>query len=351
MRTTFLFSLLALAAAPSPKPMAKTVGAASAAPSSYTVRTITLPGGGPDGIGMDVMAYDPRTGRVWAPAGNTGAVDVIDSATGKVTQVAGFPTKEVEARGRKRTVGPSAATVGEGVVYVVNRGDSSVCAVDAATLVKGACGALDASPDLLAYVAPTKEVWVTTPRDHSIRILDGGSLAQKARLAFEGDPEGLAVDLQRGRVYSNLEDKDRTPAIDLKTHETRATWNPACGEGGPHGLALDEKAGILFIACDARAVAMDVGHEGRVVSSVDTGDGVDDIVYVPATRLLYVGAARAGKLTIARADAAGKLSVQATVPTREGARNAVVTREGTVYLAHGGGVKSSELVVVSPPRQ
>jgi len=353
MALLMLSSILALAAAsptrtPKPKPAAP-ASPAAAAPSGYIVSTITLPGGGADGIGMDVMAYDPHTGFVWAPAGNTGAVDVIDTATGKVTQVQGFATREVEFRGRKRVVGPSAAAVGDGLVYVVNRGDTSVCAFDAGTLARKACSALDASPDLLAYVAPTKEVWVTTPRDHSIRILDADTLTQKARLAFEGDPEGLAVDVLRGRVYSNLEDKDRTLAIDLRTHETRATWSPGCGEGGPHGVALDDKAGLLFIGCDARALAMDVGHDGKVVSSVDTGEGVDDIVYAPATRLLYVGAARAGRLTIARADATGKLRVEAQVPTREGARNAVVTRNGTVYLAHGGGVKSSDLVVVSPP--
>src|ERR1700682_4925222 len=114
MRETLLLLLLPLIAGPSPKPAAKSA-TATAVP--YIVTTVTLPGGGEDGIGMDVMAYDPHTGFVWAPAGNTGAVDVLDTATGKVTQVSGFPTKEVEARGRKRTVGPSAATVGDGVVY------------------------------------------------------------------------------------------------------------------------------------------------------------------------------------------------------------------------------------------
>jgi DNA-binding beta-propeller fold protein YncE len=351
MPHTLVLLLLPLFAPPSPAPASHPAATAATGAPTYSVRMLTLPGGGENGIGMDVMAYDPHTGFVWAPAGNTGAVDVVDTATGKITQVSGFATKEVEARGGgKRTVGPSSATLGDGVVYVGNRGDATICAVDARTLAKGVCGTLDASPDLLAYVPKTHEVWVTTPRDHSIRILDAATLAQKAKIAFDGDPEALAVDAQRGRVYSNLEDKDRTLAIDLSTHATAATWNPACGEGGPHGLSLDEKAGILFIACDARAVAMDVAHDGNVVSSVDTGDGVDDIVYAAATHLLYVGASRGSKLTIARADGTGHLTVVATVPTPAGTRNAVVTKDGVAYLAHGGGVKSSDLVVVTPGR-
>jgi hypothetical protein len=37
---------------------------------------------------------------------------------------------------------------------------------------------------------------------------------------------------------------------------------------------------------------------------------------------------------VARVDAAGKLSQVAVVPTHEGARNGVVTKDGTLYLAH-----------------
>jgi hypothetical protein len=95
---------------------------------------------------------------------------------------------------------------------------------------------------------------------------------------------------------------------------------------------------------------MNVGGDGVVLSKVDTGDGVDDIHYGSATHLLYVGAARAAKLTIARADPTGKLTTVAQVPTQNGARNGVVVKDGTVYLAHSGGVKLPALVVVSPAR-
>src|SRR5712691_7955507 len=50
--------LLPLLAGPSPKPASKPAGATSAAAASYAVSTVTLPGGGADGIGMDVMPDD-----------------------------------------------------------------------------------------------------------------------------------------------------------------------------------------------------------------------------------------------------------------------------------------------------
>jgi DNA-binding beta-propeller fold protein YncE len=158
-------------------------------------------------------------------------------------------------------------------------------------------------------------------------VLDGKTLAQKAKLTFEGLPEGYAVDARRGRFYTNLEDRDRTLVIDLKTQETVATWNPSCGKEGPHGLAVDSQAGHLFVACSTLAEVLDAGRDGAILSMVDTGNGVDDINYAPATHLLYVGAARAAKLTIAHADDNGRLAIVAQVPTHEGARSGVVGKK------------------------
>jgi DNA-binding beta-propeller fold protein YncE len=297
---------------------------------------------------MDYIAYDASTNSVWVPGGNTGAVDVVDAATGKVRQIGGLPTREVEGPRGKRVFGPTAASVGQGAVYIGNRGDSTVCAFDSATLAKDACGHLDSTPDGVAYVASTKEVWVTTPGDKSIVVFDSKTLTQKAKLTFDGNPEGYAPDAKRARFYTNMEDKDQTLAIDLKTRKTVATWNPSCGKQGPHGLGLDATSGHLFVACSTLVEVLDVGHDGAVLSKVDTGDGVDDIHYEPATHLLYVGAARDAKLTIARADAKGQLTIVAQVPTQAGARNAAVAKDGTVFLAHGGGAKLSALVVASP---
>jgi len=316
------------------------------APVPAKATTLALPGGGPDGVAMDYLLYNSRTNTVWVPAGNTAAVDVIDVATGKISRIEGFPTREVERRGVKRQVGPSAAALGDiGTVYVGNRGDSSVCAVDETKLTRGTCATLDNSPDGIAYVARTREVWVTTPRDKSIRVLDGATLAQKVKIEFEGGPEGFAADNTRGRFYTNLEDKDVTLAIDLATRKIVATWKPACGEEGPRGLRLADAEGILLVACTGKLVSLDVAHDGAALGSLDVGEGIDDFDYSPADHRVYVGAAKAAKLTVATLDAHGGLTQIASVPTKEGARNGVVSRDGHVYLANS---KDSEIVIVGP---
>ena len=323
--------------------------AAVAPPPQLSVHALALPGAPPaGGVSMDYIAYDRAHHRVWVPAGNTGSVDVVDTQTEKITQLDGFPTAEFERGGTRRTVGPSSATVGEGLVYVGSRGDSSVCAIDASTLKKGACLKLESMPDGLAYVATTKEVWATTPRDKSITILDAskaGTLTAKAKISLEGSPEGFAVDDGRAIFYTNLEDKNRTLSIDVRSRAVSKTWLANCGEDGPRGLAVDTRLNLLLVACTDRVNVLDAGHDGRLLSTIDTGAGIDNIDYVPSRHELYAAAARAARLTVARLDAQGKLAPVATVATAPGARNAVATDEGVAYLTHSA---EGRLLVVTP---
>ena len=314
---------------------------------SYSVRSLALPDHGKGNVTMDYIAYDPETGFVWVPSINIGSVYVVDTSNDRVREISGFATNEVELGGRKRTQGPSGVSIGEGVVYIGDRADSSICAIDEKTLARRNCGHIDSTPDGVVYVRPTKEVWVTAPRDNSVRILDAQTLVQKEKLTFEGRPEGYAVDAKRNRLYMNYEDKDLTLAIDLRSHAVLAKWPSFCGEDGPHGISLETEAGYLFVACSTQAEVLNAGHNGEKLSSIETGAGVDDLAYSPFTGMLYVGAARDARLTVARVDSAGQLSTIAQVPTHEGARNGVVTKNGTVYLAHSQIGQLAALIVVS----
>jgi DNA-binding beta-propeller fold protein YncE len=314
------------------------------AATSYDVRPIALPGGSELGIAMDYLAYDATTHSLWVPAGNTGAVDVIDTKTGKIRQITGLPTKEVTNGERKRVVGPSSASVGHNAVYVGNRADSTVCAYDSRSLKRLRCGTLDAMPDGVVFVSSTNEVWATTPRDQSIRVLDANTLKQKTKIALDGAPEGYAVDAKHHTFFTNLEDKDETLAIDVQTRKTTSRWKSACGESGPRGLAVAPDRNLLFIACTDKVESFRLGAKPVLLSSADTGAGVDSFDFSQGARQLFVGAARAGRLTVIDVDGSGHLRMSAQVTTAPGARNGVIDADGTVYLAHSQG---NELIAVS----
>src|SRR6266516_3663849 len=137
---------------------------AHAADTNYELKPIRLPGA-TGTVALDYLAYGRAAGKLWVPASNTGIVDVIDEATDAVSQVTGFKTGEVKLRGRKITLGPTAVSIGDGVVYIGNRGDSSLCVIEAQTLKRGAClevappsAVPAAAPDAVVYVAATKEL-------------------------------------------------------------------------------------------------------------------------------------------------------------------------------------------------
>ena len=305
---------------------------------------ITLPGSPP--IAMDYIAYDPATHRVWVPAGNSGNVDVIDTVTGKVTPLAFFATAPSPRAGRP-PMGPSSAYIGDGVVWVGNRADRKLCAIDARTLRRGACVELPGMPDGVAWVPVTKEVWVTAPREGQLTIVSAKSDAPVVvgSIKLQGAPEGFAVDDANGIFYTNYEDKDQTVAIDARTRRILSTWATGCGENGPRGLALDAARKLLVVACTDGAVTLDLAHDGKRVGRLRTGAGVDNLDYDAVAKRLYVASAQDGTLTVAILGDDGSLTEHSKTPTAKGGRNAVCDREGTVYVPDS---QLGRLIVVRP---
>lgn len=284
---------------------------------------------------MDYLAADG--GRVWAPGGNTGKVFVLGD--GKFSSVDGFATKK--GRG-DRLMGPSSVSLGDGVAYVGNRGDSRVWAIDAKTLAKKGSVEMPSMPDGVFYVATTKEVWVTTPHDNAIQIVDAASLKITGKIAVDG-PEGYAVDAGNGLVYTNLEDKDGTVAIDAKSRKIVSTWEHTCGKDGPRGLAIDAARGLLFVGCASQGLVVLDAKTGAKKARLEVGEGVDNIDYLPAKRLLYASAGRSGKLTVAHVEDDGSLKAVASAPVAKGCRVVVATDDGTAWAADSAGGQLWEL--------
>jgi DNA-binding beta-propeller fold protein YncE len=304
---------------------------AAAVAATLEATPVSLPAGPP--VSMDYLALDTARHRMWAPAGNTGSVYVIDGA--KVLAIGGQATAPSPRPGRPN-MGASSATVAGDRVYVGNRADQSLCAFDAAKLDKLGCVAVGSKPDGVGWVGATREVWVTTPANKSLTVIDPAS-GKRAEIKLEGDPEGLAVDDAAGVFYTNYEDLDRTLAIDVKTRKIAGNWPTGCGAEGPRGIALDPRRHFLFAGCGAGgAVVLDTAHGGRLLARLDTAGGVDNIDF--ADGLLFVASGKDGLLTVARVADDGKLTPVGVAKTAEGAR-AVVAGAGTAYVADSRGGK------------
>ena len=318
------------------------VAVALIAGSAHDQQSVPLPGGPP--VDMDYLAYDAASRRLFIPAGNTGKVDVLDTSSGKLSSMDGWPT----AQAGNRLQGPSAATVGGRYLYVGNRADSSICAVELASLARKGCITMPSPPDGVFFVAPTREVWVTLPRQGSLQVLglaDPAAPVLAGTIALEGEPEGYAVDEQRGLVFTNLRNKDKTLVIDARTRKTLAAHEPGCGTTGPRGIAVDPEKRLLFVACAAGGVkALDAA--GKILGEVKTGEGVDNIDYLATRRRIYVASGKEGTLTVAEAKADGTLKPVFTAKTAPGGRTVIVDGAGAAYVPDS---KEGRLILIRPP--
>jgi hypothetical protein len=238
--------------------------------------------------------------------------------------------------------------VGEGAVYIGNRADSSICGVEAKTLRRLGCAKLDSPPDGIAYVAITKEVWVTAPRVKALIIVDvgHGDPKVKEKLPLEGQPEGFAVDNSRGLFFTNYEDKDLTLAIDVRTRKIKSQFKPKCGEAGPRGIALDEKTQQLFVACTDRVTVLSEA-DGTLLSQVETGAGVDNPDYLASRRWLYIASGKTAQLHIFHVSPKGMLEKVASAETSQGCRTVLADGQGNAFLPDSA---KGRLLVVNRPR-
>jgi hypothetical protein len=300
---------------------------------------------------LDYLAYDRKSGRLWVPAGNTGRVDVIDTRTDQIKHIEGFSVARFKVQGKLLPLGPSSVAIGNGMVYVGNRADSKICGIHANTLKRGACftfappsSGIAASPSGLIYIAATRELWVTTgvpqfgiaAKRRSIQILSASAperLTFAGKIPLKGPAEGYALDDVFGVFYTNLKKTGETIAIDVRKRTIISTWRP-CDD--PSGIAVDSKRMFVFVACGDRVLILDAAHDGYVLGTVTAGAGIDDIDYSRDSGLLYVAAAEAAQLTIAKIDHNGKPTVVVQVPTAKGARSVVAGPNGAAYLIDPG---------------
>ena len=314
--------------------------------SDYELTPISLPGAS-GVVALDYFAYDRSTAKLWVPASNTGNVDVIEGNSDAVSQVSGFKTGEVDLRGRKVVLGPTAVSVGDGVVYIGNRGDSSLCVIDAQSLKRVEClevapasAGPASAPDGIVYVAAVRELWITTgappigipSADKTIQVFDVSEPRHakwKLKIPLDGSAEGYAVDNQRGLFYTNIEEAGKTVAIDVRSHKVVAEWKI---HHDLQGLALGSARGFLFVACGDHVVSLDVAHGGKVVDSIVTGSGLDNIDFASEQKLLYAAASVTATLSVIEVTDDGKFHLQALVPTAKGARGVIAGKGRTAYL-------------------
>jgi hypothetical protein len=292
--------------------------------------SIPLPEGAA-GIGFDDIQYSPVLNRVLIPSGRTGKVNLLDPQSVKVTSITGFSAEKNYKGGHGE--GVTSISEGMGLLFITDRSSLKLDVVDPSSKAIIASASLASSPDYVRFVSMTNEIWVTEPENDQIEVF-AFSDKQKSPLhsgfvQITGGPESLVIDHARGRAYTHLW-QGKTVAIDVKSRAVVATWSNSCK--GSRGIALEETKGILFIGCsEGKAVSMNT-NDGKIISSLNSGSGVDIIDYNPILRHLYLPGATSGTMAIINVSSTGALSLLGTTPTISGAHCVTSDHARNVYV-------------------
>jgi DNA-binding beta-propeller fold protein YncE len=337
MKPSLLLTLLALALAVSAR--------------AEDAKPVSVPLGAPT-LRLDDYYFDTTLKKIVVPAGRTGKLVLIDPETRSSESIEIFPVAKTDVS--TAGAGITSADGGEGLIFASNRNDQNFYVVDPALKKVIAKGALESSPDYIRYSSPTREIWVTEPKKSQIEIFSlSASTAQRPIephsqtfiRSTKGEYEALQVDITRKRAYSNQ--AGETVSIDLQTRKILATWKNGCKEAT--GLALDGERGFLMVACrEGRVAVLDV-KDGRTLSSLKAGDGVDIIAYVPGKSLLYIPGGKSQTLTTASLNEKGELALLGKpVASVKGGHCVAADPLGGAWLCDG---QSGNLLYYAPPQE
>ncbi len=311
-----------------------TVAATQATPTvAAQLRPVSIPL--PDGageIGFDDLNYDPALGQVLVPAGRTGNLDLIDPKTQKVKAISGFTAQSKSVFGHSQ--GTTSADAANKFLVATDRNVRMVDVVDPSKASIVASASLGGNPDYVRYVSLTNELWVTEPDSEQIEVLalNNQTPAHKAFIAVPGGPESLVIDIKRHHAYTHLWSNE-TVAINVDTHTVIAHWTNGCHDS--RGIALDEARGFLFVGCeDGQAVVLDMNNNGKQLSTLKQGSGVDVISYNAKLAHLYVPGAASRTMAILGVSATGELSLLGTAATAADAHCVVADDQGNAWVCN-----------------
>ena len=248
---------------------------------------------------MDHMAVDVKTQRLFVPAEQKKAMEIVDLAAGKVihtiTGFDGAPRKTVYLADTNQ-------------IWVDDGG--SVKSFDASSyqLLKNIPFDLDKSAKLipdngnfdpksgLFYVTITADAnSATATVKGSVEIVDTKTGARVGNIKLDGtDPSGIAFDAATPRMFVILGDTAQVQVIDRDKRAITATWE-ITGGTQPHTVAIDPAHHRLFVGArikpghiykPGKMVVMDT-ETGKVVAALDTEGGADEIQYDAASGRVY----------------------------------------------------------------
>jgi YVTN family beta-propeller protein len=283
------------------------------------VRTIPL-----DGIEgrIDHIGADAKAKRLFVAALGNDTVEVVDLATGKVTQ---------QIKNLRAPQGVGFAPESNRLA-VANDEDGSLRLYDGTLLRQTAAVNLKNDADNIRYDVGSRRFWVGYG-EGGLAEIDPVSGRQLANVKLRGHPESFQLETKSNRIFVNVPSAGQVAVVDRKT--ATVVENFSLKEAAANfPMALDETNQRLFVGCrhPAKLLVLDMGP-GKTVAALDIVGDTDDVFYDAIDRRIYISGG-AGAITMINQTNANKYNVVERLTTAPGARTSFFVPETkTLYVA------------------
>ena len=176
------------------------------------------------------------------------------------------------------------------------------------------------NPDAIMYDPFSKKIITCNGRSHDLSVIDPESGAVVSTIALDGKPE-TAVSDEAGKIFINIEDKNKIAEVHITTGKVLNGWSIAPGDG-PTGLAIDTRTKRLFAGCDKLLIVVDAAN-GHIVDKLTIGDGCDGVGFDSNLKYVFASCGE-GKLSVVQEISANSFKVIDNVPTVRSARTLAV---------------------------
>ncbi|HTT67502.1 MAG TPA: hypothetical protein VMF70_05685 [Gemmatimonadales bacterium] len=272
-----------------------------AAQTYHVTHTYTLGGDG----GWDYLALDTASHRLFVARQDR--VMVVDPAAGTLLG---------EIPGLNRAHGVAFAyAAGHG--FATSGADSTVTMFDLKTLavLRRTVAAID--DDGILYDPATNRIFTMNGDAGSATAIDPVSGLRLGSVDLGGKPE-FGVSAGDGMLYVNLEDKSEVAEVDARAMKVVRHWSIAPCQS-PSGLAIDRAHHLLFSGCRNGLMGVSNAREGKLVTTVPIGRGVDACRFDAGQSLAFASNGD-GTITVIREDSPTAFTVVSNAATRMGAR-------------------------------
>jgi DNA-binding beta-propeller fold protein YncE len=270
---------------------------------------------------FDHLAADLRGNRLFVTAETAHEVLVFNLRTGKFLRaITGIEI-------------PHAVYCREDLnrLYITDGGAGELKIYDGKTYQLLGAAKLKVDADSIGYDPSTHDLYIDNGGGDAhepfsmLSVVDTTSGKKVADIKIDGETlEAMALARSSSRLYVNNPAKNQVDVVNRRTRAILASWPVTLGRRNV-AMALDEPAHRLYVACRSGALVVFDTETGKELQSLSIGEGVDDLIFDPASHRLYAACGHGdGSIAVYREDGPDHYTSLGEIPSGPRGKNIVL---------------------------